>query len=134
MSPSRARTIADQQFGGGSPGTWYVGLAVTEPSDDGANFVEPTGGSYARVAVTNNATNWQTASTESGLTTKRNAAKITFTNPTGTWGAIRAYGVFTTPTGGSPEYFNLLDSPITVQNGNTPVEFAVGQLVTTWGA
>lgn len=133
---ARERVIADSQFGGGStswaPATWYVGLSTTTPNDDGTGFTEPTGGSYARKAVTNNTTNFPAAETVSGVTRKRNGTKITFTNPTGDWGVITHYGLFTAATGGTPEYSNPLDAAITVKNGNTPVEFDVNQLVMTW--
>lgn len=134
LSPARERAIADQQFGSGTPAIWYVGLSTTEPSEDGTNFVEPVGGSYARVAFTNNTTNWPAATTTSGVTVKANGAAITFPNPTGNWGAIRAYGLFLTSTGGVPEFFNLLDSPITAQSGNTPVAVDLGQLQMELGA
>jgi hypothetical protein len=133
---ARERTIADSQFGGGSttwaPATWYLGLSTTAPNDDGTGFTEPTGGSYARVAVTNNSTNFPAASTVSGITTKANGAKFTFTDPTGNWGQIGWYGWFTASSGGTPQYSNPLDAPITVRNGNTPVEFDIGQLVMRW--
>lgn len=130
---ARERAIADSQFGGGSttwaPTTWYLGLSTTVPNDDGTGFTEPSGGSYARVAVTNNATNFPAAATVSGETTKSNGTKLTFPNPTGTWGAILYYGWFTVSSGGTPEYSNQLDSSITVRSGNTPVEFDLAQLV-----
>lgn len=134
LSPARARAIADQQFGGGTPGTWYVGLSTTEPSDDGTNFTEPVGGSYARVAVANTVANWPAAATSSGMTTKTTAVKVTYPNPTGNWGAIRALGLFLTASGGTPEFFNPLDSPITAQSGNTPVEFDIGQIIFEFGS
>lgn len=130
---SRERKVADSQFGGGAttwaPATWYLGLTTTSPNDDGTGFTEPVGGNYARVAVTNNATNFPPATTSNGVTTKKNGAKFTFPNPNGTWGLINGYGWFEAATGGVPEYFNTLDTPVTVQNGNTPVEFDVQQLV-----
>lgn len=133
---ARERAIADSQFGGGvtswAPATWYLGLSSTTPNDDGSSFTEPVGGSYARVAITNNVTNWPAASTASGVTSKANGAKFTFTNPTGTWGSMAHYGLFTASSGGTPEYSNPLDAAITVKNGNTPVEFDIGQLVLTW--
>lgn len=133
---SRERQIADSQFGGGAttwaPATWYLGLSLTAPNEDGSSFTEPVGGSYARVAVTNNATNFPAATTVGGITTKANGAKFTFVNPTGTWGAISYYGWFTALSGGTPEYSNPLDAAITVRNGNTPVEFDIAQLVMRW--
>lgn len=133
---SRQRAIADSQFGGGAtswaPATWYLGLSTTNPNTDGTNFTEPVGGAYARLAIVNNATNFPAATTVGGITTKANGIKFTFVNPTGVWGLIAYYGFFTALTGGTPEYSNALDAPITVRNGNTPVEFDIGQLVMTW--
>lgn len=128
--------IADSQFGGGAttwaPATWYFGLSITQPNDDGSNFTEPVAAAYARVAMVNNATNFPPAATVAGVTTKSNGVAITFPNPTGLWGLIIYWGCFIGPTGGVVRYFNPLDVPITPQNGNTPVQFAINQLVLPW--
>lgn len=128
----RERLIADSQFGGGAsafaPATWYLGLSTTTPNEDGSGFSEPVGGSYARVAVANNATSFPGATISNGVTSKRNGIKFTYTNPTGTWGLLTHYGWFTASSGGTPEYTNPLDTPVTVQSGNTPVEFDIGML------
>lgn len=133
---ARRVTIANSQFGGGAsswaPATWYCGLSTTTPSDDGSGFTEPVGGAYARAAVTNNATNFPPATTVSGETTKTNGTKITFPNPSGTWGALGHYGFFTSASGGTPEYTQPLDAAITVKSGNTPVEFDIGQMILPW--
>lgn len=133
---SRERAIADSQLGGGAtswaPATWYVGQSTTQPNEDGSGFTEPVGNGYARVAVTNNATNWPAATTVGGVTSKANGAKITHPNPTGPWGQLIYWGLFTTASGGTPEYSNPLDAPISPRAGNTPVEFDIGQLVLTW--
>jgi hypothetical protein len=132
----RERLIADSQFGGGAttwaPATWYLGISTTIPNDDGTNFTEPVGGAYARVALTNNATNFPAAVTTSGRTTKSNGAKFTFPNPTANWGTASHYGFFTALSGGTVQYHNVLDTPVTIRNGNTPVEFDIGQLVMDW--
>lgn len=124
----RERAILDAIFGSGSPATWYVGITTTTPNDDGTGFTEPVGGSYARVAKTNNSTNFPAASTTSGRTVKKNGTAITFPNPTGSWGSIFGLGFFTASSGGTPELTQLLDDPITVASGNTPVEVAVNEL------
>lgn len=137
---SREAVIANSQFGGGSaptgvaPGTWYVGLSVgSAPGNDGTGFIEPSGGSYARVGVANNATNWPAAAVGTdGITRKTNGTKITFPNPTGSWGQVGYVGFFTNPTGGTPEYWQALDAPISPKSGNTPVEFDVGMLSLAW--
>jgi hypothetical protein len=133
---AREQKIADSQFGGGAttwaPATWYLGLSTTTPADDGTGFTEPAGGSYARVALTNNSTNFPAASSPGGITTKSNGAKFTFPNPTGNWGQVTHYGFFTASSGGTPEYTNPLDTSINPKTGNSPVEFDVGQLVMTF--
>ena len=127
------RAIADSQFGGGAttwaPATWFVALSTTTPNEDGTGFTEPVGGSYARVSVTNNTTNWPAATTASGVTSKANGTAIVFPNPTGSWGAVTYYGLFSASTGGTPLYVNPLDASISPKSGNTPVQFDVGNLV-----
>lgn len=128
-SDARERAFANREFGSGTPVTWYFGLSTTTPNDDGTGFTEPVGGAYARVGMTNNITNFPVAATVAGETTIKNGVKITWANPTGNWGVVTHYGIFTALTGGTPEYTNPLDSPITIKSGNTPVEFDVSALV-----
>lgn len=115
-------------FGSGTPATWYVGLTKAVPNDDGTGFSEPVGAGYARVAVTNNVTNWPAATTTAGRTVKKNGAKITWANPTGNWGNILGWGVFLALTGGTPEITQLNESIITPVSGISPVEFDIGFL------
>lgn len=133
---AREIIIANSQFGSGSttysPSSWWVGLSTTTPNDDGTNFTEPVGGSYAREEVLNNSTNWPAATTTDGITTKSNGVAITFTDPTGSWGTLTHYGLFTASSGGTPQFTNPLDNAVTVQSGNTPVEFAIGAIAMTW--
>ena len=134
----RERAIADSQFGGGAttwaPANWFLGLSTTTPATDASGFTEPVGGSYARPSITNNATNFPAATTSAGTTTKSNGTAFTLANPTGTWGLITHFGFFIIVSGGTPEYWFKLDAAITVNNGNTPVQFDIGQLIMTWGA
>lgn len=138
---ARERLMADVMFGAGAvvlntityaPATWYLALSTTQPNEDGTGFTEPVGGSYARPALTNNATNFPPSTTVNGVTTKKNGAAFTFPNPSGLWGLIGWYGFFDVASGGLVQWHNPLDTPITVQSGNTPVEFAAGQLIMPW--
>lgn len=126
------RTLADSRFGSGSPAVWYIGISTTVSSPDGTGFTEPVGGSYARVAVTNNATNWPAAVTASGRTTKKNGTPATFANPTGSWGKIAEWGAFLTSTGGTPVYSNAVNDEILPRAGLSPVEFAAQTLEMVW--
>lgn len=138
----RERLLADSQFGGGAlttsngvivaPATWYLGLSTTIPNEDGSNFTEPVALAYARVACVNNITNFPNATTVGGVTTKTNGVAFSFPTPTGFWGQMLYWGFFILSTGDIPHYFNPLDNPITCQSGNTPVQFAIGQLVLPW--
>lgn len=130
-SDARERAVLDSIFGSGTPPTWYQGLTTTVPNDDGSGFTEPVGNGYARVAKTNNTTNFPAAATVAGETSKKNGTKITYPDPTGPWGDIKGYGWFTASTGGTPEFVNGIDADISPKSGNTPVEFDVAQCSTT---
>lgn len=126
------REIADAFFGGGAttwaPATWYLAISTTLPNDDGTNFTEPVGGSYARVAVVNNTTNFPAAVTTLGVTIKSLATAASFPTPSGLWGVIGWYGWFKLSSGDTVRFVNALDTPVTVQSGNTPVQFAANML------
>jgi len=89
------------------PVTWYLGLFTTLPDDAGAGGVEVTGGSYARVAVTANATNFPVAS--GGLISNG----VTFTFPTASagWGTIVGVGFFDASTAGNLRMKAGLNAP-----------------------
>jgi hypothetical protein len=125
-SLSYANSVLDALFGSGTPATLYVGLYTAAPNADGTGGTEVTGGSYARVAVTNNATNWPAAS--GGV--KSNANAITFAAATANWGSVVSAGVFAALSGGTPYYFGNLDVARTVNNGDA-FSFAATQLVIT---
>ena len=129
----REQILADSQFGSGSttysPATWYFALSTTEPNDDGTNFTEPSGGSYARVSVTNNSTNFPAASTSSGVTTKTNGTDIEFPDPTGTWGTVTHWGWFTGSSGGTAQYVGRLDKSSTITASSDSVEILAGSLI-----
>ena len=70
------------------PTTLYLALYTTAPTSAGGG-VEVSGGSYARVAITNNSTNWP-ASSGGGPGTKANGAAFTFPTASAAWGTIVA--------------------------------------------
>lgn len=109
--------------------TVYVGLFTTTPSDAGGG-VEVSGGSYARSAVTNNATNWP-AATGTNPTTKANGTAIPFPAPTANWGVVVAWGIFDAVTGGNLLYWGALGTSKTINNGDAAPSFAIGALTVT---
>lgn len=91
--------LLDHVFGAAAftaPSSIYVAAFTASPGDDDSG-TEVTGGSYARVAVTNNATNFPAASGGA----KSNANAITFPTATADWGTVVAVGLYDASTSGN---------------------------------
>lgn len=127
-----ANRVMDYNFGstaysGGLPATYYFGLSTTTINFDGTGATEPTGGSYARVAFTNNKTNFGTAS--NGILT--NATAVTFAESSASWGTITYVGMWDALTGGNIWWFDVL-SPSRAVASLTTVIFAAGAVTVTF--
>jgi len=117
--------VLDHVLGGGDytrPATVYVALYTAAPSDAGGG-TEVSGGSYARVAVTNNSTNFPAASGGA----KSNGTEITFETATASWGTVVAFGIFDAATAGNLLLWADLTTNKTIDSGDT-AKFAVGDL------
>ena len=110
------------------PGTLYIALFTAAPSDSGGG-TEVSGGSYARVAVTNNTTNFPNASGTSP-TSKSNGTTITFPTASASWGTVVAFGIFDASSGGNLIAWADLTSNKTIGSGDT-ASFAVSSLAIT---
>lgn len=118
--------ILDLMFGATAltpPATYYVGLSQTAPNEAGTGTTEPSTGAYARIAVTNNKSNFGVAS--NGALT--NSAAITFAESTASWGTITHVCFFDQLTGGSLYFWEQLPTSKSVA-ANTTVYFSVGSL------
>lgn len=118
--------ILDHVLGGGDytrPATVYVALYTVAPTDAGGG-VEVSGGSYARAAVMNNATNWPAASGGQ----KSNGTAITFPVATASWGTVIAWGILDAASGGNLLYYGTLAANKTISTGDT-ASFAASDLV-----
>ena len=109
-----------------APVTVYVALYTAAPTDAGGG-TEVTGGAYARVAVTNNATNWPAAAAGA----KANGTAITFPAPTANWGVIVAFAILDAAAAGNFLYWGLVTPNKTVNNGDPAPSFAIGDLDVT---
>lgn len=121
--------ILDQLFGGAAysfPATLYFGLSTADPLDDASGNAEPGGGSYARDAVTANATNFPAAA--SGSIT--NDTVIEFPEATGSWGTITHGTIWDAATVGNMLCHWDLTASKTVDSGDT-VSYAVAAFVCT---
>ena len=88
-------------------------------------FPEVSGGSYARVQVTQLDANWS-APTVGGSTA--NAGALTYAPPTGNWGNIGFFPALTANSGGTPLGWGALTSLFTVNSGNPAPQFAISAL------
>jgi hypothetical protein len=93
-----------------APGTVYVGVCTGGVTEAGVITGEPSGGSYARVAVTNSGSGWDYSQVD-GLTKIANHAAIQFPTATGNWGTITDVFISTAATGGDILAFATLDAP-----------------------
>lgn len=130
LSDARANNTLDVEFAGAastSPATRYLALLTTAPTTNtGTSAVECTGGSYARVAVTKNATNWPAAAA------RAIANGVAFTWPTATaaWGNVKGIASYDTLTAGTfLDYFALATAK-DVASGDTP-QVAIGAMTAT---
>lgn len=121
--------ILNEAFGGTSftpSGTLYVGLSSSAINDDGTGITEPTGTGYARVAFTNDKTNWTTATTGS----LSNAVAITFPQAGSNWGEITHTFISDQATTGNMYCHGALTSSKNITTSDT-AEFAIGSFVIT---
>jgi len=140
MSDFLENKIVDQIFRGQSAPTTsvlYVGLFTSIPSDGGGG-TEVTGGSYARVSVTSNLTNWAgtqapsstTASSGSNGTTSNNGS-ITFPTPSASWGIVTSFAIFDASSGGNMLFYGPLSIVKTINTADT-ITFPAGSLALTF--
>jgi hypothetical protein len=119
------------------PATLYISLHTGTTLDDGGG-TEVSGGSYARVAIASNMTNWSgtqgagTTVASSGITgIISNNVAITFPAPTGNWGTIVGYGLRDAASGGNLIAHGTLAASKTITAGDLAPLFAIGQLTFT---
>lgn len=124
LTDAREQACLDSEFGSGSPATLYLGAFTTMPADDGTGGVEPTGGGYARIPVTNNATNFP-AATGGNPSTKNLAVQFAFVLASTTWSPsfVKGIGWWDAVSAGNLRWFmELIDTPSTVSSINAATD------------
>ena len=111
--------------------TVYIALSTAAYSDAaaGSSMTEVSGGSYARVAVTNDATNWP-AATGTSPATKASGAAFTFPSATASWGTIQSFYIVDASSAGNVLYGGDLTASKTIGSGDTAT-FASGAITIT---
>ena len=115
--------LLDMALGNGTPATLYLGLSTADPTDDMSGLAEPSGGSYARVSITNNATNFPASSGGA----KSNGTAFDFPTATASWGLCTHWFLSDASSAGNYHWHGSLTSSITVDSGET-VSFAIDDL------
>jgi hypothetical protein len=110
------------------PGTVDVALSTSafDTAATGAACDEVTGGSYARVTVTNNLTSWPAAA-GSNPAVKANGVALTFPTATADWGTVLAVYLID-PGTGAVLYGADLAAAVAVNSGSG-FSIPVGQFV-----
>ena len=111
------------------PSDIYVGLFTTMPDDAGAGGVEVTSGSYARVKCGPSDAAWTGPAGGNGVYS--NTAIVQFAAPTGNWGAILGFGLFSAITAGTLYVSKAFTASVTISNGDPAPGFAIGALTVT---
>ena len=129
---SLVQSLLNAAFGGVTytpPANIYVALFTTTPTSltAGTGGTEVSGGSYARISVTNNTTNFPSISGTTRV--KTTGANITFVTPTATWGTVTGFGFYDALAGNWMGGGDLTTSK-TINSGDT-VTFNTGNLTLT---
>lgn len=125
------KAVLDQWLGGVAPtvpGTVYLALSSAVYSDAGLTS-ELVGGGYARVALTNNTTNFP-AATGTSPTTKKQAVAGTFPTASADQGTAQSFYYMDAASGGNALYGGPLDTNKAINNGDTASIPANGVTVT----
>jgi hypothetical protein len=129
ISDTYVNNLLDVAFGSAVsifPATFHLGLSTTLPTNAGANITEPSGGSYARLAINNDDLNWGPAAAR-GTT---NLLTLSMATATGSWGAVTHFVIMSADTVGSMIAWGALPGTLTVGIGAI-VTFDPGTLVIT---
>jgi DNA gyrase inhibitor GyrI len=125
ISPYLENKMLDHTFGKTTytpPATMYYALMTTMPANDGTGGVEVTGGSYARVGLTNNNTNFPNSSAN----LKANGVAVTFPTPTAGWGTAVGAAYYDAVSGGNLLAWDTFTIPVTILSGSSPFTIASG--------
>ncbi|MCC5640631.1 hypothetical protein LC593_33330 [Nostoc sp. CHAB 5844] len=117
--------LLNQLFGGtpySTPNTLYFGYMVGVAGETGPG-AEPNSGGYARVAVTNNTTNFAVTSNQ----IKTNATEIQFAEATANHGLVQSIGIFDSPVSGNLLVYFPLANPVNITVGDA-MRIPVGSL------
>jgi hypothetical protein len=114
----------------------YVGLLTAAPSDTGGGTEVLSANNYSRVFLVANTNNWSATDSSVSTTavsggtsgTTYNVVPITFGAPSGNWGSVTHFGIYSSLTAGNLLFYGALTQPKTINNGDAAPAFLAGQL------
>ncbi len=125
LSVAEAKLVADSILGAAAytpKVTLYLALMSTAPAD-GAAGTEATGTAYARVAVTNNATNVPAATGSTTPVSKTLHIQFAFPQAGGSWSAgatMKGVGLYDASSAGNLVAYAPITTPIAIGSTDTP--------------
>lgn len=127
--------VLNEMFGAtalGEPATWYAALYTAAPTNSGGG-TETTYTDYARVAITNNTTNFPAASGgDPGV--KSNGTAVTFPAVGAAGATVVAVGLLDASSAGNLWMWTMLEVPRVLSPGDAAPSFAIGELTfQAWG-
>jgi hypothetical protein len=121
-----------------APGTLYIALYTSAPSDTGGGTEVTIGANnYVRAAVVSSVSAWAntqalgTGVSSGTLGVTSNVNVITFQTPSSSWGTVTHFGILDAATAGNLLFQGALTVSQTVNTGNV-VSFAQGALQITF--
>lgn len=111
--------------------TLYFSLHTASVTDAGTG-TEVSGGSYARVAVVCNTTNFSSTTGDTTLSGgtegyAQNLVDIMFPTPTANWGTVTYMGVWDALSGGNLLFWGPVSPSKVVNSGDAPPKFSANQ-------
>lgn len=116
LTAEGANRLLDDLTNTGATGwgsTVYAALSSTDPA---TSVTEPSGGSYARVAVALNGSVFPAASGRQAVS----ASAVTFPTASASWGTLPYVAFYTAASGGSLLFHDQLPTAVVVASGDTP--------------
>ena len=86
----------------------YIGLCTNDPEADGGTFNELSGGGYARVMISRRGDTYPNQMASATGRAISNTYQINYTKATQNWLRVLGFGLFSTPTGGTPFFYGAL--------------------------
>lgn len=112
------------------PSAIYIGLLTAAADPEAGTVTEVSGGSYARVAITQADAQWNAPSNSSGAQLISNVNAVNFATASANWGTVTHIGIYDASTSGNLIAVLALTASRTVNNGDS-FSIPAGQLQLT---